>query len=299
MHNVLSVDVEDYFHVEAFAHHISREDWDAYAPRVEKNVTNVLEIFDRFSVKATFFILGWVAGRYPRLVRQIHDAGHEVGCHGFGHLNIARQTPNQFRADIRRARSCLADQVQQPILCYRAPSFSITRKTFWAVDILAEEGFTHDSSIFPVRHDMYGIPDAPRFPYWHTTGTRRSVFEFPPSTIRRANVNIGVGGGGYFRLAPYVFTRWAIRHINSIEKQPAMIYFHPWEIDPEQPRIPARLRSRLRHYTNLEGMKQKLGRLLADFQFASLTAVCKEMQSYDARNKGEPSSARRHLATTS
>jgi polysaccharide deacetylase family protein (PEP-CTERM system associated) len=268
--NVLTVDVEDYFHVEAFAAHVARDAWESYTPRVERNVDEVLALFHRHNARATFFMLGWVARRFPTLVRKIADAGHEIGCHSFGHQNIARQTREQFRADLRQARDLLVQQIQRPVTSYRAPSFSITRSTFWAIDILKEEGFVHDSSVFPVRHDVYGIPDAPRFPYRH----ENSLFEFPPSTIRRGNVNVGVGGGGYLRLAPYAFTRWAIRQINEVEKHPAMVYFHPWEIDPDQPRIRARLRSRLRHYTMLAGMKQKLDRLLQDFQFDTLGEVC-------------------------
>jgi polysaccharide deacetylase family protein (PEP-CTERM system associated) len=284
--NVLTVDVEDYFHVEAFASHIARDTWDSFDPRVERNLEEVLQLLGRHGIRGTFFVLGWVARRFPSLVREIAAAGHEIGCHSFEHQNVAKQTPAQFRADLRQARDCLAEQVQKAIVSYRAPSFSITKKTIWAIEVLREEGFAHDSSVFPVRHDVYGIPDAPRFPYRH----ENSLFEFPPSTIRRANMNVGVGGGGYLRLAPYAFTRWAIRQINEIEKQPAMVYFHPWEIDPGQPRIPARLRSRLRHYTQLAGMKQKLERLFSDFQFGTLGEVCQELPAYGlATTKYTPS----------
>jgi polysaccharide deacetylase family protein (PEP-CTERM system associated) len=270
MLNVLSVDVEEYFQVEAFARSVDRRDWDTLAPRVESNVTRILSLFDRYSARATFFVLGWVGRRCPKLVREIAGRGHEIGCHGFGHHRLHRMTPDQFRTDLREAQHCLTDQAQQTVRCYRAPSFSIVKSTMWALDVLAEEGITADSSIFPVHHDNYGVPDAPRFPYWHKTAQGNSVFEFPPSTVRIANQNVGIGGGGYLRFAPYAVTRWAIRRINSREGQPAMVYFHPWEIDAGQPRIAAPLRSRLRHYTNLDTMEPKIERLLQDFQFIPL-----------------------------
>jgi polysaccharide deacetylase family protein (PEP-CTERM system associated) len=266
MLNALSIDVEDYFHVEAFASAISPADWHTFQPRVEKNVDNILRILDKYQVKATFFILGWVAESFPFLAPRIASAGHEIGCHGYGHRHIQKQTPDQFREDIRTACRRLTEQTQQAIVCYRAPSFSITASTLWALDILAEEGFRIDSSIFPIRHDLYGIPEAKRFPH-----IRNGLTEFPPSTIRLGGNNFGVGGGGYLRLLPYSFTRWAIRRINEVEMQPAMVYFHPWEIDPDQPRIAAPLKSRLRHYTKLGGMKAKIERLLHDFRFATIS----------------------------
>lgn len=269
MLNALSVDVEDYFHVEAFAARISPSSWETFDCRVEKNVDAILDMFARFRISATFFVLGWVAELYPALVRRISDAGHEIGCHGYAHQHLKRLTPAQFREDVRQARECLVDLVQKPVYCYRAPSFSVTESTLWALDILAEEGFRIDSSIFPVRHDLYGMPDADRFPHW-----RDRVFEFPATTIRRAGVNLGVAGGGYLRLLPYHLTRWAIRHINEVEGQPVMVYFHPWEFDPGQPRIAASLRSRLRHYTNLDRMQSKVERLLGDFRFSTVSEVC-------------------------
>jgi len=267
--NAMSIDVEDYFHVEAFAAQISPQDWHRFQARVVQNVHLILDLLAKYQARATFFILGWVAELFPELVRKIDNDGHEIGCHGRAHQHIRRQTPRQFRQDVRAARRCLMDQIQKPVCCYRAPSFSITKSTLWALDILAEEGFTIDSSIFPVRHDLYGIPDAERFPHW-----RNTILEFPPTTIRRARNNFGVAGGGYLRLLPYAITRWAIREINEVERQPAMVYFHPWELDPEQPRIPAPLRSRLRHYTNLGGMQNKIERLLSDFRFSTISDVC-------------------------
>lgn len=282
MLNALSVDVEDYYQVEAFAAQIPYESWKTFPSRVEQNIARVLEIFDRFGARATFFVLGWVAESFPRMVREISSAGHEIGCHGFCHQRIVTQTAHQFRMDVRAARERLAHETQKPVDSYRAPSFSIMKETLWAIDVLAEEGFRIDSSVFPVKHDLYGIPDAERIPHWKMTAGGNSIFEFPPSTIRRAHNNVGIGGGGYLRIAPYRLTRWAIRQINQVERQPAMIYFHPWELDPGQPRIAAPLRSRLRHYTNLSGMKVKVERLLADFRFSTLSEVCKGLSVYQA-----------------
>jgi polysaccharide deacetylase family protein (PEP-CTERM system associated) len=276
MLNALSIDVEDYFHVEAFASRISPGDWPTFESRVEKNVDTILEVLSRHKTAATFFILGWVAELFPGMVRKIAEAGHEVGCHGYAHQHIRRQTPEQFRQDVRSALQCLMNQVQKPVECYRAPSFSITASTLWALDILAEEGFKIDSSIFPVRHDLYGMPNAERFPHWE-----KQIFEFPPTTVRFAQNNFGIAGGGYLRLLPYRLTQWAIRKINEREGQPAMVYFHPWEIDPGQPRIPAPVKSRLRHYTNLGGMQKKIEKLLGDFRFATVSEVCKKLLATD------------------
>lgn len=268
MLNAFSIDVEDYFHVEAFANQIKPASWSGFQLRVEKNVDAILELLASHNTKATFYVLGWVAEKSPLLVKKIAEAGHEIGCHGYAHQRILRQTPEQFREDIRKSLRLLTAQAQKSVLCYRAPSFSITRNTLWALDILAEEGIKIDSSIFPIHHDLYGMPESSRFPHW-----RNSVLEFPPSTICSLNRNMGVAGGGYLRLFPYALTKWAIRQINMVEGQPAMVYFHPWEIDPDQPRINAPLKSRFRHYTNLHGMKRKLKRLLLDFRFGTVSEV--------------------------
>jgi polysaccharide deacetylase family protein (PEP-CTERM system associated) len=283
MLNVLSVDVEDYFHVEAFASKIRYEHWETYEHRVEHNLARILEMFYKHKVKSTFFILGWVAEKFPRLSQRIAMAGHEIGCHGYAHRRLQTLTPAQFREDLKRATGLLTDQIQRPIHCYRAPSFSVVRSTMWALDVLAEEGYVFDSSIFPVRHDLYGIPDADRFPHWQLSPRGRRLFEFPPSTIRSARNNWGVAGGGYLRLVPYGPTHWAIRHINEVERQPAMVYFHPWEIDPEQPVVQAGLRSTLRHYTNLKTMARKIERLLKDFQFTTLSDACAQHPAYRTR----------------
>jgi polysaccharide deacetylase family protein (PEP-CTERM system associated) len=281
--NALTIDVEDYFHVEAFASRISPSSWDEYTPRVEKNVDEILSLFDRRSVKATFFVLGWVARRFAPLVRRIAAAGHEVGCHGFGHQHLHRLSPEEFRLDLRHARQCLMDIIQVPVNCYRAPSFSVIRKTSWALDILAEEGFVADSSVFPIWHDLYGVPEAHRFPCWYKTSRGNTIFEFPPSTVRRWNNNWAVGGGGYLRLLPYSWTHRALRHINEGESQPAMVYVHPWEIDPDQPRVSASWKSKFRHYANLDTMKAKLEQLIQDFRFTTLSQVCRQLDVFRVR----------------
>jgi polysaccharide deacetylase family protein (PEP-CTERM system associated) len=282
MLNALSIDVEDYFQVEAFSSRISYAEWDAYPSRVESNVDRILDILAGQGTKATFFVLGWIAQKFPHLVTKIAISGHEIGCHGFAHQRINRLTPEQFRLDIRCARQQLMEQVQQPVDCYRAPCFSIVRATMWATDILVEEGFVFDSSIFPVHHDFYGIPGSERFPHWLKTPRGQTMFEFPPSTVRRWDNNWGVAGGGYLRLAPYALTQWAIRRINESEGQPAMVYFHPWEIDPGQPRVAASHRSRLRHYTNLSTTETKLRQLLRDFRFTTLTNVSRQLATYNS-----------------
>jgi polysaccharide deacetylase family protein (PEP-CTERM system associated) len=287
MLNVLSVDVEDYFQVGAFATKIHYAQWNSFESRVERNMSRILEVFDKYGAKGTFFILGWVAEKFPHLPRQIAMAGHEIGCHGYAHQRLQTLTPDQFREDLKRATGLLSNQVQMPIRCYRAPSFSVVRNTMWALDVLADEGFLFDSSLFPVRWDHYGVPDGERFPYWQISPRGKRVFEFPPSTIRTAKNNWGVAGGGYLRLVPYGATEWAIRHINQVEQQPAMVYFHPWEIDPDQPVLEAGIRSRLRHYTNLRTMAAKIERLLQNFQFSTLSNVCSRHPAY----RSEPAAA--------
>jgi polysaccharide deacetylase family protein (PEP-CTERM system associated) len=278
--NALTVDVEDFFHVEALASTIARTDWEKISPRVEKNVERILEIFAQAGVRGTFFILGWVAKKFPGLVRDIAAAGHEIGSHGLGHQRIRNLTRDQFRSDIVTARDLLADQAQRSIIAYRAPSFSIVAETLWALDVLVEEGFRIDSSIFPVRHDLYGIPGAERFPHWRRTPAGSTIFEFPPSTIHFMGNNLGVGGGGYLRIFAYAYTRRGLKQINERENQPAMVYLHPWEMDPDQPRYAAPLRSRIRHYTNLSGMEGKIQRLLRDFRFDTVSNVCANLEVY-------------------
>lgn len=273
MRNALTVDVEDYFQVAAFARQIDPANWDQMPLRVERNTQRLLDLFAEQGVRATFFVLGWVAERCPGLVRAIVERGHEVACHGYSHQLIYGQTPTVFREETKRAKACLEDQAQRLVLGYRAASYSITRRSLWALDALAELGFAYDSSIFPIRHDRYGIPGSPRWPYQLTTPNGGSMIEFPPSTFSLLGYRLPVAGGGYFRLYPYSFTRFALARLNRAEGQPFIFYLHPWEIDPEQPRIRAGWLSTFRHYTNLSRCEARLRQLLRDFRFATVREV--------------------------
>ncbi|WP_449472059.1 XrtA system polysaccharide deacetylase [Sphingobium chungangianum] len=270
--NALSVDVEDWFHVGAFERTISRSSWDGLTHRVERNTDAVLALFAEAGVSATFFTLGWVAERYPALMRRIAEAGHEVASHGYDHARVFTLGPEAFRADLRRSRALLEDASGQRVIGYRAPSFSIDHRTPWAHAILAEEGYRYSSSVAPIRHDHYGWPESPRFAWRPVTGS--DLLELPVTTAEFGGRRLAAGGGGFFRLLPYGFSRWAIRQVNGREKQPAIIYFHPWEIDPDQPRVAgAPLRSRLRHYSNLSVMANKLRRLTRDFSWTRVDAL--------------------------
>lgn len=273
MLNALTVDVEDYFHVEAFAGVIAPEEWSRYPMRVEINTRRILEMFSRRCIRATFFVLGWVADRCPALIRDISAAGHEVGCHGYNHQMIGRSDQSEFRNDILRAKAVLEELSGAAVKSYRAPSYSVTANTLWALEILHEVGFEYDSSIFPVVHDHYGIPNAPRFPHYRSLRDGRRIIEFPPSTLSAYGAHFPVAGGGYFRLFPYKLSSWAIRQLNEKEAQPAMFYLHPWEIDPEQPRVNASWLSRFRHYQNLGSTEAKFLRLLDDFAWAPMSEV--------------------------
>jgi polysaccharide deacetylase family protein (PEP-CTERM system associated) len=264
--NAMTVDVEDYFQVSAFEAHVTRDHWDRFESRVCRNTERILEIFADSQVTATFFVLGWVGQRFPDLVRRIAAAGHEIGSHGYSHRLVYSMTPKAFGEDVRRAKGVLEAAASVPVVGYRAPSFSITAATPWAFDELLAAGYAYDASVFPIRHDRYGIPDAPRHPY----AIRRdlgSLWELPSSTVRVCGVNLPIGGGGYFRLLPYEWTRRGIAHVNAVERRPVMFYLHPWEIDPDQPRVPASVLSRFRHYRNLSKTEGRLRRLLEDFQF--------------------------------
>ena len=270
--NAMTVDVEDYFQVSAFDGVVRRDQWAAMPSRVVTNTRRLLELFDKHSVQGTFFILGWVAERFPALVREIAARGHELASHGYGHRLVYELTPDEFRSDVRLAKALVEDAGGQRVRGYRAPSFSITDRSLWALDVLLEEGYSYDASIFPVRHDRYGIPDAPR----HRHEIRRvggMLLEAPGSTVRLGGVNLPVAGGGYFRLLPYRWTRWGIARLNVVERQPAIFYLHPWEIDPEQPRLSAGLLSRFRHYRNLHKTEPRLRRLLQDFRFTSISGL--------------------------
>jgi polysaccharide deacetylase family protein (PEP-CTERM system associated) len=271
--NALTFDIEDYFQVQAFADVIPPREWSRFPIRVEKNTFHLLDLLARRNVRATFFVLGWVAQRCSSLVREIFNAGHEIGSHGYSHQMIGRGTAEDFREDVTRAKAILEDQLGVPVASYRAPSYSITSKTLWALEILGEAGFKCDSSIYPVMHDQYGISDAPRFPHYKALSGGRQIAEFPPSTLRLGGVNLAVAGGGYFRLFPYAMTAWAIHRINHAEGQPAMVYLHPWEFDPDQPRVAASWRSRFRHYQNLRSTEAKFHRLLEEFSWAPMSEI--------------------------
>ncbi len=268
----MTVDVEEHFHVSVFDGLVPRDRWTRLESRVCANTGRLLGILDEFEVRGTFFVLGCVAERFPQLVREIASRGHEVASHGYAHRMIGDQTPQAFRDDIRRAKALLESITGRPVLGYRAPSYSVTPRTLWALDILAEEGHQYDASIFPIHHDRYGIPLSPRHPYV-VRRHGRSLIEAPASTTALGHLNLPVAGGGYFRLLPYAWTRWGIGRVNRREGRPAIFYLHPWEIDPEQPRLDAGLLSRFRHYRNLGETEHRLRRLLGDFRFGPMAAV--------------------------
>jgi polysaccharide deacetylase family protein (PEP-CTERM system associated) len=297
--NAMTIDVEDYYMVSAFESVVARERWHEYESRVNANTDRVLAILEESGVKATFFVLGCVAEREPALVRRIADAGHEIASHGYGHRLVYDQGPEAFREDIRRSKAILQSASGRSVTGYRAPSFSITRRSLWALDILIEEGFVYDASIFPIRHDRYGIPDAPRHPFWVSRGAGHALstagpragddcsgaghdlsgaglraggrlLEIPASTIHLAGLNLPVGGGGYFRLLPCWWTRAGLRRLNAVEGRPAVFYLHPWELDPGQPRLDGSMLSRFRHYRNLGTTEGRLRRLLTEFGFGPI-----------------------------
>lgn len=272
--NAMTIDVEDYYMVSAFSDIVKSQHWESYDSRVVSNTQKIMELLNKFGVRGTFFILGWVAERYPELVREIASAGHEVACHGYNHRLIYDLTPAEFRDDVRKAKKILEDITGEQILGYRAASYSLVSKTIWALDILIEEGFVYDSSIFPIYHDRYGFPDAERFPHL-IKRNGGSIWEFPPSTYRLLGNNFPVAGGGYFRLLPFWINRAAIRRINSKEKAPVIFYLHPWEIDTDQPRLNGRRLSKFRHYTNLDTTFLKLRTLLEEFKFDPISSLLK------------------------
>jgi polysaccharide deacetylase family protein (PEP-CTERM system associated) len=266
--NIMSVDVEDYFHVEAFSSVVDRADWDGYACRVEANTQRLLDLLEECNVEATFFILGWVADRYPHLVREIVTRGHEPACHSYWHRLIYRLEPCEFAEDTRRAKDAIEQAAGVSVCGYRAPSYSVTRRSLWALETLAELGFTYDSSIFPIHHDVYGIPDAPRYPFRIQTSSG-PLNEYPITTFRLlGRRNWPVGGGGYLRILPFWYTQMGCARA-AREQLPLIAYIHPWEIDPDQPRLEGRLRSRLRHYTNLTRTEPRLRDLLRAGTFTS------------------------------
>ncbi len=270
--NGMSVDVEDWFQVGAFEHVIDRSDWDNLSCRVDQNVDRILDLFEQANVKATFFTLGWIAQRHGAAIRKIAEAGHEVASHGWDHARVFTLTADQFAQDLSRARKVLEDTSGSRVVGYRAPSFSIDKRTPWAHEMLAEQGYAYSSSVAPVHHDHYGWPEAPRFAFHPVKGS--DFLEIPVTTALVGKRRLAAGGGGFFRVLPYGFTRWAIRQCNKREGRSAVFYFHPWEIDPDQPRVEnAPLKSRFRHYTNLSAMEGKLKHLLKDFSWVRMDDI--------------------------
>ena len=269
--NAMTVDVEDWFQVSAFEPHIDRDDWDRLPCRVEANVDRILALFDERDVKATFFTLGWVAERFPEVIRRIVAQGHELASHGWSHVRATEQTPETFREDVSRTRALLEDLGGVPVLGYRAASYSIGRDNLWAWEVLAETGYRYSSSVVPIRHDLYGMPEAPRFAFEAVEG---ALLEIPVTTLSVAGRKINFGGGGWFRLFPYAVTRAALRRVNEQDGKPCIFYFHPWEIDPEQPRVEgAGLKARFRHYLNLARTESRLRRLLGDFAWDRMDRI--------------------------
>jgi polysaccharide deacetylase family protein (PEP-CTERM system associated) len=268
--NALTIDVEDYFQVSAFAPHIARSDWEQRECRVERNVERILAMLAEHEVKATFFTLGWIAERYPQVVRAIVADGHELASHGYGHQRVSDLTRDEFGADIRRAKAILEDLSGVAVVGYRAPSFSIVATNLWALDSVAQAGYRYSSSIYPIHHDHYGMPDAPRFAHRVNAG----LIEIPATTLRVLRRNLPSSGGGYFRLLPYAASRWMLRRVNSIDGQAAVFYFHPWEIDADQPRVQGiGVKTHFRHYLNLGRMEHRLQRLLGDFAWGRMDEV--------------------------
>jgi polysaccharide deacetylase family protein (PEP-CTERM system associated) len=279
--NALTIDLEDYFHVGAYAGQVRLEEWDSHPSRVAQNTDRVLELLEQHRCHATFFVLGWVAEKKPEIVARVAAAGHEIGCHSLLHRKVFDLTPQEFREDTRRAKAAIENACGKKVIGYRAPNFSITLKSAWALEILAEEGFAYDSSIFPVEHPSYGIPDAPRTPFWIDTPAGR-ILEFPMPTLVIGSMRSPIGGGAYLRLLPYRYTRWSISHVNLREGNPVCVYIHPWELDPEQPHMGGNLSMRARHYFGLRSTQTKLKRLLTDLEFCPLGVLVQDLLTKEA-----------------
>jgi polysaccharide deacetylase family protein (PEP-CTERM system associated) len=268
----MTIDVEDYFQVSAFAPHISRDSWPTLACRVEANIDRILALLHAQNIKATFFTLGWIAERYPDMVRRIANAGHEIASHGYGHLRASDQSAEEFKDDVSRSKALLEYISGQEIKGYRAPSFSIGTRNLWAFDVLLEAGYRYSSSIYPIQHDHYGMPDAPRFAFYPKG--ENGLLELPVTTVRLMNRNLPAGGGGYFRFFPYAMSRWLVQRVNNRDQQSAIFYFHPWEIDPDQPRQKdVGLKTRFRHYVNLDRMESRLKALTQDFAWGRMDRI--------------------------
>ena len=276
--NPMTIDVEDYFHVSAFADRVRPRDWEHFPSRVVANTQRLLKLLDRHSTHATFFVLGWVAERHPELVREIQHAGHEIGCHSYWHRLVYDLTPDEFRTDLVQARDVLQEITGQAVTLYRAPSFSITRESTWALDVLADEGFTIDSSIYPVYHDRYGFPEADPDPH-NVLTLSGTITEFPGSALRFCGFRLPISGGGYFRLYPARFTHQCLSYFRRKNDRPFMFYLHPWEVDPDQPRMPGSWKSRFRHYQNLATTEQKLDWLLPQFKFGTMGQAIAECEA--------------------
>jgi len=277
--DAVSVDLEDYYHVEAFASRIPRSTWSNLPSRVRHSTSRTMDVLDRANCRATFFVLGWIADRERGLVRELAQAGHEIACHSHLHRPLHTLKPSEFREDLRRSKDSIEGAAQTRIFGFRAPTFSIIDKSLWALDILLEEGFSYDSSIFPIHHDLYGMPGAPRWAHCRHVASGRRIWEIPPSTVRIAKMNIPFGGGGYLRLLPMAFTRWAIRRTHAYEKQPVIVYFHPWELDPEQPRLSGSFRSRFRHYTGLGKTASRLKEILSKGSFQPMINLVRQLEN--------------------
>lgn len=278
MKHALTIDVEDFFHVGAFSKVIQPEQWASIdGGRVVENTQKLLSMFKECNYSATFFVLGWVADKYPDLVKQIHEEGFEVASHGWSHQLVYTQTEETFYEETKRSKECLEGLIGRPVRGYRAASYSITSKSVWALDILADLGFEYDSSLFPVKHDVYGMPGTPFHPYHQKVGQGRAIAEFPLSTYNMMGYRLPIAGGGYFRLFPYWFSKFCFKSIESSDK-PFVFYLHPWEIDPEQPRVGASLKSKFRHYNNLSKCENRLRRLLKDFEFDSMENVLADLE---------------------
>ena len=269
--NAMTIDVEDYFQVSAFAPHIPRDQWDNLPCRVERNVMRILDLLDAHSAKATFFTLGWVAERYPHLVREIVGRGHELASHGYGHLRATDQTEMEFRTDVTHAKKLLEDLSGVSVNGYRAPSFSIGARNLWAFDVLSDAGYQYSSSVYPIKHDHYGMPEAPRFAF---KPSQHALLELPATTLNMWGRNLPASGGGYFRLLPYSVSAWMMRRVNEQDGNACIFYFHPWEIDPDQPRQHGiSMKTRFRHYVNLSRMEGRIARLLKDFQWDRMDRI--------------------------
>ena len=289
--HLMSVDVEDYFMVEAFANSISQDSWETRPSRVAMSTLRILDLFDRYSVKGTFFFVGWVAHKFPKLVREVHARGHELACHSYWHRTVYSQTQDEFREDTQAAVRAIEDAAGVKVFGYRAPSWSITKDCLWALDVLAEEGFTYDSSIYPIHHDLYGVPGARRFPYTHRLKDGHSLLEFPPATVQVLGQNLPCAGGGYLRIFPLAYTHWAFRKFQEDYGKRVVVYFHPWELDPDQPRIREKLKSRLRHYINLDKMTDRLEILLRTYSFQPFRELVGVKRDSSLQTTGETARA--------